>query len=262
MLLLLGILARGHFWQQQHADSGTWRSVHYYVGPRAAREAREGNSTSLKGSMDYDAPRTWHSQTSQDLAVARILANQRGGFFVDLAANHPTFISNTRALERDLGWSGICIDGNERLVAALAQRRRCTVVSAVVSGEADESLTFRNVLSNSWETGMSGVVSGATTGGTPWLARLGELFGLRRQSGPPTETVTRTTVTLDQILSQHGAPRVIDYLSLDVRRVRSNSAASHPLTAHRPSIRCCCRSRATSGPSSAPSRSPGGSFAC
>jgi hypothetical protein len=201
-----------------------WRAVHYYVGHEAASAARGGSNETQhpRGSMDYDAPRTWHSQAGQDHAVFTLLGRKRGGYFVDLAANHPTYISNTRALERDYGWSGMCVDGNERLVAALARRRRCTVVSAIVSHASDATVSYRNVLSASWETGLSGVVhsgdkaaGGSSRGG--WLARLGAWLGLQRISnGPPTETVTRTTVALTEIFARHGTPRTFDYFSLDV----------------------------------------------
>ena len=61
-----------------------------------------------------DVPGAWHSQTKQDELVHRLLHRKRSGFFVDLAANHPVRISNTRALERDHGWSGLCIEANPR----------------------------------------------------------------------------------------------------------------------------------------------------
>ena len=203
-----------------------WRAVHYYTGHSAAHDAAYGNASKITG-LDKDIPRQWHSQAGQDRAVATILGWQRGGFFVDLAANHPTFISNTRALERDLGWSGLCIDGNERLVAALAARRRCTVVSAIVSQVSDATLVYRNVLSNSWETGLSGVVSAseaasASSGSTnkykPWWRSLFKKGGSDTSSsgGAPTELVTRTTVTLSDILDWRKAPKLIEYLSLDV----------------------------------------------
>ena len=61
-----------------------------------------------------DVPGTWHSQAKQDELVHRLLHRKRNGFFVDLAANHPVRISNTRALEREHGWSGLCIEANPR----------------------------------------------------------------------------------------------------------------------------------------------------
>ena len=63
----------------------------------------------------YDKPGNWHGQTKQDKKVMKILQNKRGGFFVDLAANEPIQMSNTRALERDYGWTGLCVDGNQKM---------------------------------------------------------------------------------------------------------------------------------------------------
>ena len=86
----------------------------------------------------------WHSQSGQDHTVASILGTAptgRARFFVDLAANSPVVFSNTRALERDLGWSGICIEGNPHLIAALVGRRRCSVVCTLVDSSV-RSVTF------------------------------------------------------------------------------------------------------------------------
>jgi hypothetical protein len=40
----------------------------------------------------------------------KIFRDKQRGYFVDLAANHATFISNSFTLERDLGWNGLCIE--------------------------------------------------------------------------------------------------------------------------------------------------------
>ena len=77
----------------------------------------------------------WHSQVQQDQSVAKIFDYKRSGYFVDLAANEPVYISNTRALERDFGWTGLCIDGNQNYVDKLVVQRTCSVFKAVVSGE-------------------------------------------------------------------------------------------------------------------------------
>jgi hypothetical protein len=48
----------------------------------------------------------WFSQARQDEAIASLLAEKRDGYFVDLAANDATILSNTYALERHYGWKG------------------------------------------------------------------------------------------------------------------------------------------------------------
>lgn len=51
----------------------------------------------------------YYSQVRQDEAVLSLLRNKTGGYFVDLAANNATDLSNTYALEREFGWSGLCV---------------------------------------------------------------------------------------------------------------------------------------------------------
>ena len=99
-------------------------------------------------SLRADVANKWHSQGWQDQAVMALLSNgtpYRDGYFVDLAANDPVHLSNTRALERDFSWQGLCIDGSIGLLTALARHRRCTVVGAVVGGNSSGIVTFREL---------------------------------------------------------------------------------------------------------------------
>ena len=49
----------------------------------------------------------------------------------DSATNEPIFLSNTRTLERDFAWKGLCIDGSFQLALKAMHRRTCTAVQAV-----------------------------------------------------------------------------------------------------------------------------------
>lgn len=71
------------------------------------RTVRAFNDTDHGG---RDRMGRWHAQAGQDRTVAKLLENQKGGFFLDLAANEPVVLSNTRTLERDYGFKGICIE--------------------------------------------------------------------------------------------------------------------------------------------------------
>lgn len=137
---------------------GDWRTVSVYVGSDVAAQAREGSEIKPANQMDDDRPNHVHGQASQDSVITTLFKKKRGGYFVDMAANHPLFISNTRSLERDYGWKGLCVDGNENLIGDLARRRTCTVVNAVVASKQDEPVSFRSWLTSTWETGRSGIV--------------------------------------------------------------------------------------------------------
>jgi type II secretory pathway pseudopilin PulG len=145
------------------------------------------------------SPKESHSQKGQDLWVletvgSKLRANDRGRplFFVDLAANQPIKLSNSKKLE-DNGWTGLCIDGNQDLVSRLRNERTCAVVEAVVDACDGHRVS--------------------------WLGHgtdpLGGIVGMEYDNREGGEA-ERVTTTLESILVSTGAPSVIDYLSLDV----------------------------------------------
>jgi hypothetical protein len=50
-----------------------------------------------------------YSQSGQDLFVHAMTEGKTNGFYLDIGCNHPTFHSNTYALEQ-LGWTGLLVD--------------------------------------------------------------------------------------------------------------------------------------------------------
>lgn len=58
-----------------------------------------------------------YSQEGEDLALHRIFANLRSGYYVDIGSHHPFRFSNTYLFYRN-GWRGLCVDplpGSARL---------------------------------------------------------------------------------------------------------------------------------------------------
>ena len=132
-----------------------------------------------------------------------LLGGLRGGYFVDLAANEPVRISNTRALERDYGWSGVCVEPNPMYWDALRRHRRCSVETRPVSNESRSTLLIsRGVFS-----------SLAPSDG--------------RQEASQKRLATQT-VRFDELLDRIGAPSVLDYLSLDVEGSELAAMLSFP----------------------------------
>lgn len=200
--------------------------------------------------VEPDEPGRWHSDFRQDATVAALLAGQRGGFFVDLAANDPVCYSNTRALERDYDWHGVCIDGNPALLPALRSLRSCTVVGAIIS---DESGTVAEFETDTW-SGTSRIA--ALRGEASWNASAAPAASAASAasapcpsaasapcpsvaSGPrvrtpsrhpsrhkPAGTITMRTRTLREVLESTRAPTVVDYLSLDVEGYEEQALAS------------------------------------
>jgi hypothetical protein len=141
---------------------------------------------------------SFHAQLLQDSWVTTIFGGKQGGFFVDLAAHEAIALSNTVALERDYGWSGICIEPNHTPLRGLAYRA-CTVVSAVVTNE-----TGRRV---SWDTSHDSAFAGVVAKDTALQPHEEDGVVEYKQVG---------SVSLGKILKDMQAPATIDYLSLDI----------------------------------------------
>lgn len=168
------------------------------------------------GSAELSSPKSSSSQSGQDLLIAEIFANKTSGFFVDLASNDATTISNTFVLERDLGWDGICIEANPVYLWRLAQRR-CTLVAGVVTGETDAEVHF------------------ATSPGNPAFAGVigDENHRIRNKHRADTQlemrsAVSHRTATLELVLDRLRAPATMDYLSLDIEGSEFSVLRSFP----------------------------------
>ena len=159
----------------QHASSD-WKPAYVYRG---------GPSEPLK---------QWYGQAEQDKLVSWLTKNKTNGYFVDLAANDATSLSNTFSLEQRLNWTGLCVEANPQYWYELGRLRSCTVVGAVVGKNANEVISF------SMDTFMGGIVD--------------KKFDNKRVS--ESKKQERFTVQLDRTFQQFEVPLIIDYLSLDV----------------------------------------------
>ena len=144
-----------------------------------------------------DRPGTWNSQSGQDRTVHALMPSDGMGnrhrFFIDLAANEWRRNSNTRALERDYNWEGLCIEANPSLHASLLSQRNCTVVGAAVAS-TEEKVRFT-------PRGVYGGIVGK---------------GMRNSKAHDEDVIEMRTVPFWRILEQTKAPKTIDYMSLDV----------------------------------------------
>ncbi len=173
-------------------------NIPYYIGARAKNALRFGFRR-LQG---------FAGQYGQDRWVMKeVFPGRRGGYFVDLGAYDGYISSNTYILERRFGWDGLCIEAHPHLFATLQRRRRCRCVQACVA--AGEGTADFLASASAW----GGIVECYPQGRREQLLRY--LPVKRVLQGDRYRTVTVPTRPLASILRDAGAPRVIDYLSLD-----------------------------------------------
>jgi FkbM family methyltransferase len=131
----------------------------------------------------------------QDLTVLEIFRNKTNGFYVDLAANMYMEGSNTYLLDDFKKWKGICIEPNPKYLEGIVSNRSCALFNCAASKSSGEVMTFR-------------------FGGGKWGGFVGK--GFDNTGEEKTEDRTVVTTTLTDILNYMKAPKVMDYLSLDV----------------------------------------------
>ena len=138
------------------------------------------------------------SQILQDLWVVFELGEMRGGFFVEFGATNGVTNSNSWLLEHRYGWAGILAEPNPVWHAELDTNRSCAVEKRCVYARSGETVSF--VSTDDPE--LSGISASAAL----------DHYASVRQEG---RTFEVETISLDDLLDRHGAPDVVDYMSVD-----------------------------------------------
>lgn len=139
------------------------------------------------------------SQLFQDLFVRYQSKNQTSGYFVEFGATDGISLSNTKSLEEKLGWTGILAEPAKCWHAQLRRNRSCIIDTRCVWERTGEILEFNEV---SAEAELSTLKSFIHT----------DHHGQARLEG---NSYPVETVSLQDLLAAHHAPRTIDYLSID-----------------------------------------------
>ena len=125
-------------------DENGWHSIHVFYGTAedpavsSLPQPQLGPSQPGISSPDHQQPRKWYAQARQDELVSALLHNKTNGYFIDLAANDATVLSNTYALEKYYNWTGVCIEPNPIYWHNLTSYRKCMTIAAVVGKERME----------------------------------------------------------------------------------------------------------------------------
>lgn len=134
----------------------------------------------------------------QDLFAFHERGECRGGYFVEFGATDGVAGSNSHLLETMFGWNGIVVEPSRHWHAALAANRRCIIDNRCVADESGKAVRFRECTLPE----LSSIDSCAET----------DRFAAMRR---PARFYPVETVSLNDLLVQHGAPGDLDYLSVD-----------------------------------------------
>jgi len=176
----LGLVRESHLIQLQRIEEDARK----LLGELAVRNG--ANSENIK------------SQLGQDLFALYSCKWKRGGYFVEFGATNGLDLSNTYLLEKDFGWTGILAEPAKIWHADLIRNRSSLIDFDCVWKVGGQSLPF--AVAGDAEYSTLGTFASAE-------------FHKRKRKNMQWSSVK--TVHLNDLLSRHGAPKVIDYLSID-----------------------------------------------
>lgn len=140
------------------------------------------------------------SQLLQDLFVLFLLDGKKNGFFVEFGATDGISINNTYTLEKQYGWTGIVAEPARCWREQIKIHRNCSVDLRCVWDKTGEALVFKEVAA------------------VPELSTISIYADSDHHQFVRMETGADylvETVSMMDLLAQHQAPRIIDYLSID-----------------------------------------------
>ncbi len=136
-----------------------------------------------------------YSQLSQDIHVCDFYDGKQDGYFVDVGANDGITLSNTYLLEKKYNWKGICIEPEPTNYDKLITNRSTICDKHVVFSKSNDIVEFAIMGNNGLLSGIADYV--------------------KRDPNRQVEIIMIPTMTLTDILDMYGAPRLIDYLTID-----------------------------------------------
>jgi hypothetical protein len=155
-----------------------------------------------------------HAQNDRWIAEAAFV-DVRGGFFVEAGACAGASGSATLALERDLGWTGICVEPVDSYYKTLVARRTCATDSRCLSDITGSIVEFLSYPDDRARSGIRHLNKNEPAVRTSDTVRR-RTRGAWASSSTAREVSAKETVTLADLLDWHAAPDVVHYLCLDV----------------------------------------------
>ena len=134
------------------------------------------------------------SQVRQDIFALAQLEFKHNGFFVEFGATNGTELSNSLVMERDFGWTGILAEPARGWPDALKAARKATIDTRCVWKESGHTVEFTETAS-AINSSISSFVKTS-----------------RKMRG---QSYQVQTVSLNDLLAEHKAPAVVDYISID-----------------------------------------------
>lgn len=147
------------------------------------------------------------SQHKQDEFIVNYFKEKTCGVFVDIGAHDGITLSNTYVLEKELGWSGICVEPMKHEYEKLIENRSCiTYNCACYDHNGIEKFTMLEY--DGYPDMLSGIAQDIT------FKHMGHILSEQRIIGGVRKVIEVPTRLLNEILEENKIYD-IDFLSVD-----------------------------------------------
>ena len=143
------------------------------------------------------------SQLRQDLFVLSELEFKKNGFFVELGATNGVHWSNTHILDTKFNWNGVLAEAAKIWHGALKENRSVAIETDCVWRETGKTLLFNEVNDENHDGELSTI---------DCFTNVDKHAKARNSASNKYEV---NTISLEDMLKKHDAPKKIDYLSID-----------------------------------------------
>ena len=158
----------------------------------------------------FSSFRLTESQLQQEVMVMMSTCFKMNGYFVEFGATDGKTLSNTLLLETYLKWEGILVEPSKGYHKALGENRKCIIDKRCVYSESNKHVEFsENKNSRELSTIKKYLPTLRTAQGSLNIQRALKLNNSKKEVYPV------ETVSLLDLLDQHNAPKLIDYISID-----------------------------------------------
>jgi len=165
---------------------------------------------------------SWYAAHGQDETVIKLLGGKINGYFVEFGATDGIHISNTYALEKSYGWSGIVAEAAKSWHKDLKNNRKCHVDLRCVWSKTGENVIFNETDNKDLST----IDNFSASDYWADARKLGKKY--------PVETVS-----LNDLLATYNAPEEIDFLSLDTEGTEFENLKSFDFQKYKINIILC-----------------------
>jgi FkbM family methyltransferase len=159
--------------------------------------------------------------------IESVFKGKKNGYFVEAGAHDGVFNSSCYALEKRFGWTGICIEPDDRFNERCTRNRPNSIVDrTALSDRNDEAVFVQAAIA-----GYSGLKK-SLQNAEENARNEGWTKDHWRTSGSYAEKRVAVT-TLENLLEKHNAPNYIDYLALDIEGSEKTVLGCFPFDKYR-----------------------------